>query len=262
MSESKIKIHRTAMVDEKAILAENVEVGPNTIIGPKVKIGVGTKIGANVVIDGSTIIGENCQIFTGAIIGTQPQDLKYKGEDTKVVIGDRCTIREYVTVNRGTISAGETKIGNDCLLMAYVHVAHDCKVGNRVILANNATLAGHVEVEDGAIIGGLTAIHQFTKVGILAIVGGASRVAQDILPYTKSTGNPLKLYGLNTIGLERNNISVEIRNEIKKAYKILFRSQKNISQAMVELELIENKSKELEHFIFFIKNSERGIARE
>ena len=256
------KIHKTAIIDEKAILGENVEIGPHTIIGPKVKIGNGTVVGANVVIEGNTVIGENCNIFTGAIIGNPPQDLKYKGEDTKVVIGDRCTIREYVTVNRGTISAGETKVGSDCLLMSYVHIAHDCRVGNRVILANNATLAGHVEIEDGAIIGGLTPIHQFTKIGTLAIVGGASRINQDIPPYCKAAGSPVKLFGLNSIGLERNNISLEIRSELKKAYKIFFRSQKNTSQAILELEAFENKSKELEHFIGFIKNSERGISRE
>lgn len=255
-------IHKTAIVDEKAILAKDVEVGPHTIIGKKVRIGAGTVVGANVVIEGNTVIGENCHIFTGAIIGNPPQDLKYKGEDTKVIIGDRTVIREYVTVNRGTVSAGETKVGNDCLLMAYVHIAHDCVVGNRVILANNGTLAGHVEIEDGAIIGGLTAIHQFTKIGTLAIIGGASRVNQDVLPYTKSAGNPLKLFGLNSIGLERNNVSVETRAELKKAYKLMFRNEKNTTQALADLEAFENKSKELEHFIFFIKNSHRGITRE
>ncbi|MCP4482709.1 MAG: acyl-ACP--UDP-N-acetylglucosamine O-acyltransferase [bacterium] len=257
-----MNIHKTAMVDRKASLGKDITVGPNTIIYPNVEIGSGTIIGANVVIEGATKIGRNCQVFTGAVIGNPPQDLKYAGEDTKVTIGDNSVVREYVTLNRGTVAQGETSIGSNCLLMAYVHIAHDCIVGNSVVIANNGTLAGHVQVADGAIIGGLTAIHQFVKVGELSIIGGASRVSKDIPPYTKSAGNPLKMYGLNTIGLERNNVLSETRKELKKAYRVLFRSNHNTKQALNILEDTPSEYLEVSNFINFIRSSERGISKE
>ena len=255
-------IHKTALVHPDAILGNDVRVGPHTIIGPKVQIGAGSHIGANIVIEGSVEIGEKCNIYTGAIIGNPPQDLKYNGEDTKVVVGNNCTIREYVTVNRGTSLAGETRIGDNCLLMAYVHIAHDCVVGNGVVLANNATLAGHVEIDDSAIVGGLTAIHQFVKIGTLTILGGASRVSKDVPPYCKAAGNPLRMYGLNSIGLQRNNFSAELRLELKRVYKIIFRSKYNTTQALEALAKFETKYDEVNAFISFVKESERGICKE
>ncbi|MFC1485327.1 acyl-ACP--UDP-N-acetylglucosamine O-acyltransferase [bacterium] len=255
-------IHKTALIHPDAVLGVDVQVGPNTIIGPNVKIGANTIIGPNVVIEGTVEIGGKCQIYTGAIIGNPPQDLKYKGEDTKAVVGSGTIIREYVTINRGTSATGETRIGDNCLLMAYVHIAHDCIVGNNVVLANNATLAGHVMVDDRAIIGGLTPIHQFVRIGLLAIVGGYSRVTKDVPPYCKAAGSPLRMYGLNTIGLQRSNISVNAREDLKRAYKILFRSKRNTTQAIKCLEALKDRCDEVNTLISFIKESERGICKE
>ncbi|MDR0676876.1 MAG: acyl-ACP--UDP-N-acetylglucosamine O-acyltransferase [Elusimicrobiota bacterium] len=255
------KIHKSAIIDKNTIIGKGVIVGPNTIITNKVKIGDGTIIGANVIIEGNTIIGKNCKIFTGAIIGNPPQDLKYQNEDTKVSIGNNTIIREYVTINRGTKASGETKIGDDCLLMTNVHIAHDCIIGNKVILANVVALAGHVEIEEGAIVGGLTPVHQFVRIGRYSIIGGGARVPQDIPPYCKATDSPAKLYGLNTIGLQRNNFSDEAIAELKKAYKIIFRSKDLFSTAIKKVEELENKSKEVKIFLDFIKNSKRGVPR-
>src|SRR5574344_1516152 len=254
-------IHKTAIIYDGAQIGDNVYIGPNTIIGEKAKIGDGTVIGANVVVDGSTVIGKNCKIFTGAIIGNPPQDLKYKDEDTKVFVGDNTVIREYVTINRGTVAAGETRVGSNCLLMTNVHIAHDCIVGNKVILANVVTLAGHVEVEDNAIIGGLTPVHQVVKIGRFAMVGGGARGPQDIPPYCKATDSPAKLYGLNNIGWERNNFSQEAISELKRADKIIFRGSKLMSVAIKEVESLDNKTAPVKIFLDFIKNSKRGIHR-
>lgn len=257
-----MKIHKTALVHPDAVIGENVEVGPFSIIGRDVKIGNGTKIEANVLIDGDTEIGEECHIFTGAIIGTPPQDLKYRGERTKVSIGNRNVIREYVTINRGTAAVGETKIGDNNLFMAYAHVAHDCVIGSYVVLANNATLAGHVVVEDRAIIGGMTPVHQFCRIGTFTILGGGSRTNKDVPPYCKAAGSPIKMYGLNTIALERNNFSLDVRNQLKRAYKIVYRSKMNTSQALVQLKKETNWCDEVKYFIQFIAESERGITKE
>ncbi|MFH1239431.1 MAG: acyl-ACP--UDP-N-acetylglucosamine O-acyltransferase [bacterium] len=257
-----MKAHKTALVHPEAIIADDVEIGPHTIIGENVTIGKGTKIGANIVIDGSTKIGENCQVYTGAVIGVPPQDLKYKGEDTKVIIGDNNVIREYVTINRATAATGETKIGNNNLIMAYAHVAHDCVIGNGVILANVATLAGHVVIEDKAIVGGLTPIHQFVHIGTMSIVGGHSRVVKDIPPYCKAAGSPIKMFGLNSVGLDRHNFPEEVKAQLRKAYKIIFRSKLNTTQAIQKLEKESNLCDEVNHFIAFIKESERGICKE
>ncbi len=257
-----MKVHKTALVHPDAIVGENVEVGPFSIIGKDVKIGKGTKIEANVLIDGDTEIGEECHIFTGAIIGTPPQDLKYQGERTKVIIGNRNVIREYVTINRGTAAVGETKIGDNNLFMAYAHVAHDCVIGNYVVLANNATLAGHVVVEDRAIIGGMTPVHQFCRIGTFTILGGGSRTNKDVPPYCKAAGSPIKMYGLNIIALERNNFSQDVRNQLKKAYKIVYRSKMNTSQALIQLKKETNWCDEVKYFIQFIAESERGITKE
>jgi len=257
-----VEIHRTAVIHKRASLGEGVKVGPYTIIGEKVQVGRNTRIHAHVMIEGHTEIGENCQIFNGTVIGTPPQSLKYQGEDTRVVIGDNNIIREYVTINKGTTATGETRIGNNCMLMAYVHIAHDCVLGNDVFLANVATLGGHVVVEDKAIIGGLTPVHQFVRIGTLAIVGGGSRTAKDVPPYCKAAGVPIRMYGLNSVGLSRNNFPPLVKEQLKMVYKTVFRSNLNTSQA---LEVLSKKSDffdEAKHFINFVRESERGICKE
>lgn len=257
-------IHKTAHIHPDAVIADDVEIGPNTIIDANVTIGSGVVIGANVVIEGKVTINDKVKIFTGTIIGSPPQDLKYRGEETSVVIGKGTVIREYVTINRGTSTRGETRVGEQCLLMAYVHIGHDCVVGNEVVLANNATLAGHVELEDKAIIGGITPIHQFVRVGTMAIIGGGSRVPKDVPPYCKAAGSPMKMFGLNTVGLQRNNFSPTVREALKHAYKIMFRSNLNTTQALAHLEKerLTDMCDEVKHFISFIKESERGICKE
>ena len=222
---AKVTIHPTAIVDERAELGVGVEVGPYTVIGPDVKIGDHTRLGARVTIEGYTTVGADCELFTGAVIGSVTQDKKYKGGKTYLRIGDDNKIREYVTINPGTAEGTQTVIGHHNLIMAYAHVAHDCQVGNDVTLANAATLAGHVVISDHAIIGGLSAVHQFGRIGTLAIVGGCSKVVQDVPPYMMVDGHPAKAYGLNVVGLERANFPREERALLKKAFKIVFRSR-------------------------------------
>jgi UDP-N-acetylglucosamine acyltransferase len=255
-------IHKTAIIDAKAELDSEVEVGPYCIIGSHVKIGKGTRLSPHVVIDGWTQIGEGCHIFQFASIGAIPQDLKYKGEESWVILGNNNVIREFVTINRGTAqSGGRTVIGDHNLLMAYCHVAHDCKIGNHVILANNATLAGHIEIEDYAIVGGLVAVHQFVRLGGYSIIGGGSGVNKDIPPYMIANGQRVKLYGLNTVGLKRHNFSHEAVSNLKKAYRIIFRSSLTAKKALDQLQAEIKNSPEVDHLINFIKNSKRGIAR-
>ncbi len=255
-------IHKTALINPDAIIAEDVEIGPFTIIGGSVSIGKGTKIGARVIVEGDAQIGENCQVFTGAIIGNMPQDLKYGGEHTKVIIGNNNIIREYVTINRGTQLTGKTVIGEKNLIMSYAHIAHDCVIGDEVILANAVTMAGHVIVDDKAIVGGLSPVHQFVRIGTLSIVGGGSRVAKDVPPYCMAAGAPIRMFGLNVVGLERNNFSHDVKSQIKKAYKILFRSKLNTTQALKKLEKEPDLSDEVMQFMSFIRESERGICKE
>ncbi len=257
-----MKIHKTALIHPDAIIGNDVEIGAYTIIDKDVTIGNETIIGPRVIIEGTADIGKNCKIYTGAIIGNPPQDLKYKGEPTKVFIGDNNIIREYVTINRATIATGETKIGNNNLIMAYAHIAHDCTIGNGTILANVATLAGHVVIEDKAIVGGLTPVHQFVRIGTLAIVGGSSRTTKDIPPYCKAAGSPIRMFGLNSVALQRSNFSEEVKMQLKRVYKIVFRSRLNTTQAIAELEKESNLCDEARHFIAFIKESERGICKE
>jgi len=255
-------IHKTAIIDAKAELDSEVEVGPYCIIGSHVKIGKGTRLSPHVVIDGWTQIGEGCHIFQFASIGAIPQDLKYKGEESWVILGNNNVIREFVTINRGTAqSGGRTVIGDHNLLMAYCHVAHDCKIGNHVILANNATLAGHIEIEDYAIVGGLVAVHQFVRLGCHSIISGFSGANKDIPPYMIANGQRVKLYGLNTVGLKRHNFSHEAVSNLKKAYRIIFRSSLTAKKALDQLQAEIKNSPEVDHLINFIKNSKRGIAR-
>jgi len=255
-------IHPTAIVHKNARLAELVSVGPFSTIGENVSIGKGTAVGTHCVIEGYTAIGERCKIFTGAVIGSAPQDLKYKGEKSFLKIGDDNVIREYVTMNPGTGAGGSTVIGDKNEFMAYAHIAHDCKIGSEVIIANLGTLAGHVTVEDRVVIGGAVAIHQFVRVGTLAIVGGYSKIVQDILPYSMTAGNPVKLYSINSVGLQRAGLSDAARLALKKALKFVQNKELSLPHA---LRLIEEKlmpyPQEVSRLVDFIKDSKRGITR-
>jgi UDP-N-acetylglucosamine acyltransferase len=256
-----MNIHPTAIVSKKAQLPDDLEVGPYSIIGDNVKIGEGTKIGAFCVIEGNTTIGKRCKIFTGAVIGSIPQDLKYKGEKSFLEIGDDNIIREYCTFNPGTGEGGKTIVGNGNLFMAYSHVAHDCVIGNKCIIANVGTLAGHVTVEDQAVIGGLVAIHQFVRVGRLSIIGGCSKVVQDIPPYSTCDGHPARVYGLNLVGLKRTNMDPSVIKELSYCFKIIFNSGLSIKNAIREIESKRNLSSETIYLIDFIKKSSRGVCR-
>jgi len=255
-----VHIHPQAICSKKARIADDVEVGPYTIINDEVTVGAGTKIGASCVIDGHTTVGKNCKIFTGAVIGSIPQDLKYKGEAAYLEIGDNNVIREYCTLNIGTGEGGKTIVGNNNLIMAYSHVAHDCVVGNDCIIANCGTLAGHVTIEDKAVVGGLVAIHQFTRVGKLSIIGGCSKVVQDIPPFSTCDGHPAKTFGLNIVGLRRASLSAKAVSDLKQAFKLLFNSGLAISHAIDKILAEIPATEEISYLIDFIKNSKRGIC--
>jgi len=258
-----VKIHPTAIVSPKAQLGVNVEVGPFSIIEDDVQIGDNTKISSNVKIKPYTTIGQNCQIFEGSVIGGLPQHIGFKGEKTFVKIGDNVVIREYVTVNRGTsFDDGITQIGDNTYLMAYVHIAHDCKVGHDTILANNVTLAGHVQIGDYVFIGGLTPIHQFCRVGDYAMVGGASAVDKDIPPFTRASKNHALLYGLNLVGLQRRGFTKEQIKLLKEAYKTVFLRSNTISEGIQRVKETLPMTPEIQKFIQFIETSKRGIAPE
>jgi UDP-N-acetylglucosamine acyltransferase len=258
---SKPKIHRTAIVESDAKFADGVVIGPYCIVGKGVKIGKNTRLSSHVFIE-ETEIGRDCIIYPFTSIGLPPQDVKYKGEKTKVKIGDRNIIREYITIHRASIGGDYvTEIGNDNFLMAYVHIAHDCKIGNFIIMANAATLAGHVIVEDYAVIGGLVAVHQFTRIGAHSMIGGFSGVGQDIPPYTTASGSRAKLYGLNTTGLRRRGFDESTINDLKQAYRILFRSKLTLKEAIDKIRNEINQSKEIKHLLQFIEKNKRGICR-
>lgn len=237
-----MSIHPTAIVHKDAKIHETVEIGPYAVIEENVEIGEGSKI------------------FSHAVIGSPSQDLKYRGERTFVRIGENTTIREFVTINCATGEGEETIVGSNCLLMAYVHIAHNCKVGNGVVIANCGTLAGHVEIEDKTIIGGLSAIHQFCRIGILSLIGGCSKVVQDIPPYMIADGHPTKVYSINIVGLRRNNISESIRNNLKQAFKLIYRSGLGTSHAIQKIREEIPDSPEITHLISFIQSSTRGIC--
>jgi len=256
------EIHSTAIVSPTAQVEEDTIIGPFCIIGDNVHIRKGTRLISNIVVEGNTEIGEDCTVYPFTSIGLPPQDLKYKGEKTGLKIGKQNTIREYVTIHRASVSGdGLTTIGDNNFLMAYVHVAHDCKIGNSVIMANVATLAGHVSVGDYAVIGGLVAIHQFTRVGAYAMVGGFSGVGQDIPPYMIASGARVKLFGLNTVGLKRHGFSDSTINELKKAYKILFREKRTLKDAIKKIQEDLPYTDEIKHLIEFIQKNKRGICR-
>lgn len=256
-------IHETAIVHPTADLAEGVEIGPYAIIGEKVKIGKGTRIGPHCVIDKWTTIGEGCQIFSHASIGAPPQHLRYKGEETYVIIGNRNIIREFVTIHRGTpFGNGKTVIGDENFLMAYAHVAHDCILGNRIIMASYAALGGHVEIGDHAIIGGIVAIHQFVRIGTYAFIGGATALTRDIPPYVTASGMKVKFYGINVVNLQRNNVPEEVITALRRAYRLLFRSHLTMEEAIRQLQQDPVYSfPEVRHMVEFIQGTKRGITR-
>jgi UDP-N-acetylglucosamine acyltransferase len=255
-------IHPTAIVHSAARIDEGVSIGPYAVIGEHVSIAAGTTVGPHSVIEGWTEIGRDNRIFQFASVGADPQDLKFHGEQSFLRIGDRNTVREFVTLHRGTEDGGgETVIGDDNLFMAYSHVAHDCRVGNRVILANAATLAGHVVVDDHAILGGLSGVHQFTRIGSHAMVSGGSVVVQDIAPFIIAQGDRAKPSGLNLVGLKRRGFSDSTLRDLKTAYKIVFRSGLRLEEALEKVAAELDESPELKTFTEFIGNSRRGIAR-
>ena len=261
MENATSEIHSTAVIHPDAKIGKNVIIGPGAVIGEHVEIGDGTKIGANVVIGGWTTIGKNNEFFPGCAIGLEPQDLKFKGEKTRTVIGNNNKIREFVTIHRGTDDKYETRIGNNCLIMAYVHIAHDCIIGDNCVLANAATFAGHVEVEDYAVVGGLTAIHQFTRVGRHAMIGGCSAVTQDVVPYMLSEGNKARAVYINIVGLQRRGFSEEQIKTLREVYKIIFKKKLKLEEALQILEKEYSHFDEAMKVVEFIRKSKRGITR-
>jgi UDP-N-acetylglucosamine acyltransferase len=255
-------IHPTAIVDSKADIEENVNIGAYSMVGANVRIGSGTVIGPHVVIQSFVDIGPDCQIFQYASIGAVPQALKFEGEETHVKIGRGTVVREFVTINRGTgFGGGITEVGEKNFLMAYVHIAHDCKTGQNVILANNATLAGHIVIEDFVTVGGLVAIHQFVRIGKYAYIGGKSAVVKDIPPYVIAAGDRAKLHGLNSVGLKRQSFTQETVSKLKKAYRIIFRFGLTLNEAIERVRAEVDQIPEVIEFIQFIKSSQRGITR-
>ncbi len=255
-------IHPTAVVHPQAKISPGVKIGPYSLVGENVQIGRDTTLDSHVIVEGWTQIGERCSLFPFVSVGAAPQAVRYRGEPTRLTIGHDNVIREFVTINRGTVEGGgETKVGNGNLIMAYSHIAHDCQVGNRVIMANGSTLAGHIEVEDFAIVGGLVAIHQFVRVGCYAIIGGASAIPQDIPPYMVAAGNRARLFGLNTIGLKRHKFSEATMGALKQAYRILFRSHLPLRKALERVEKEVPELPEIRHLIDFLSKSKRGVCR-
>ncbi len=254
------RIHATAIVDPAAHLDDDVEVGAYALVGPGVRVGTGTRVMPHAVLVRDTTIGERCEIHHGAVVGGDPQDKKFEDEHTVCLIGNDTVIREFVTVNRGTRALGRTQVGDGCLLMAYVHVAHDCQIGDGVILSNAVNLAGHVTIDEMAIVGGMTPIHQFVRIGAHAFVGGGSRVQKDVPPYVKAAGNPIQLFGLNSVGLDRRGFPENVKLELKRAYRLFFQSKLNISQALERAREELHPYPEIVRFLTFIAESERGVT--
>lgn len=256
--------HPTAIIDSSCQISPEANIGPYCIIGPNTQIGAGTRLGSHVTIAGWTAIGERCHFYGHSSVGTDPQDLKYKGEPTYLTIGNDNVFREFVTLNRGTKGGrGITQIGDNNFLMAYSHVAHDCLVGNSIIMANAATLAGHVTIGDHATVGAFSAVHQFCRVGPHAFIGGFSVITRDVLPYIKTVGdrNQAKIYGINTIGLQRKGFSEECIAELKQAYRICFRSNMNTRDALIQMRDKRWDAPEVAILVEFMESSERGFIR-
>jgi UDP-N-acetylglucosamine acyltransferase len=254
------RIHPTAIIHPDAVLAADVEVGPYAIIGEGCTVGEGSVIGARSTLERFVTLGPRVKLGVGVALGGDPQDSKFKGERTTVEIGEGTTIRDYSTVNRGTTHSHKTVVGKHCFLMTYVHLGHDCHVGDHVVIANGSQFAGHVTIGDRANISGLTAVHQFVNIGAYSFIGGCSRVPKDIPPYIKAVGNPVKLYGLNTVGLQRNGFPEDVLRELKRAYRLFFRSELNVSQALEKATSELHMTGEVKTFVDFVASSERGVV--
>lgn len=253
------RVHPSALVDPGAVLGTGVDVGPWTMIGPHVEVGDGCRIGARCTLQQHVRLGEAVQLGSGVHLGGDPQDLKYRGEETWCEIGAHTIIREYSTVNRGTTATGRTSVGAHCFLMTYVHVAHDCQLGDHVTIANGTQMAGHVTVQDYAVISGLNAIHQFVTIGAYSFVGGASRVNQDVPPFTKAVGSPIELYGLNAVLMQRLGFPPETMVALKRAYRIVFNSDLSLSRAVARAREEVPPLPEVERFLSFVSNTGRGV---
>ncbi len=256
-----VSIHPLAVVQPGAELGEEVSIGPFCQVGAEVRLGDRVVLRSHVNVEGRTVLGAGCEVWPFANVGGKTQDLKYKGGAPRLVVGENTVIRECATLNCATFDGGETRVGSKCLVMAYCHVAHDCIVGDRVIMANNATLAGHVIIEDDAIIGGLTGIHQFVRIGRMSILGGFTKAVKDVPPYMMADGDPLKIFGPNKVGLERHGVSAETQQALKQAYKIVFRTDLTTAKALERIEAEVPPSPEVREFVEFIRNSERGISK-
>ena len=254
------RIHPTAIVDKSAQIAKDAEVGPWVIVGPNCVVGPGCRLEPRSTLQENVRLGTNVTVGIGSVLGGNPQDLKFKGEVTHVEVGDNTTIREYVTINRGTSYSYKTTVGANCFLMSYSHLAHDCHVGSNVIMSNATQLAGHVTVEDFVIISGVCAVHQFVKIGRHAFIGGMSRVQKDVPPFVKAVGSPIKLYGLNSIGLQRRGFTEEVVTELKRAYRLFFRSELNVSQALERAAAELKPYPEVKALIDFVEASGRGVT--
>jgi UDP-N-acetylglucosamine acyltransferase len=255
-------VHPTALVEPGAELDRNVQVGPYTIIGGDVRLGARTVVGSHTVLEGSVDVGADCRIGSHVVIGAPPQDLKYGGEPTRVTVGEGSVVREFATVHRASVGGnGVTSVGAHAYLMAYVHVAHNCRVGEHVIMANQASLAGHVEIGQHALVGAMTGVHQFVRIGDYAFVGACSAVVQDVPPYVMAVGDRAKPYGLNVVGLRRHGFSSEVLRALKEAYRLVFAANLNTSQALAQFDAAGQRSPEVQLFIDFIKRSQRGICK-
>jgi UDP-N-acetylglucosamine acyltransferase len=255
-----VRIHPTAIVHDGAQLGADVEIGAYAMVGENCTIGDGSIIAPRAILERNVILGKEVKIGSGTILGGDPQDLKFKGEMTTVEVGDGTTIREYSTINRGTTHSYKTSIGKNCFIMSYVHLAHDCQVGDGAIIVNSVQLAGHVTVGEKAIIAGQSAAHQFVKIGKYSFIGGCSRISQDVPPYIKAVGNPIKLYGLNSVGLQRNNFPEEVVRELKRAYRLFFRSELNLTQAKQRAATDLKPFPEVQDLLRFLEESGRGVV--
>lgn len=254
------RIHPSAIIDPKAEIGKDVEIGPWAFVGPHCTVGAGSSLAMRSVLESHVKLGKNVKVGIGSVLGGLPQDLKFKGEETWVEIGDGTTIREYATINRGTSESHKTSVGSNSFLMSYVHLAHDCHIGNHVIISNGTQLAGHVTVEDYAGISGLCAVHQFTRIGAHAYIGGCSRVPKDVPPFVRAVGNPIQLYGLNSVGLQRRGFKPEAIAELKRAYRLFFRSELNVSQAIEQARAELKQIPEVMALVNFLEASERGAT--
>jgi UDP-N-acetylglucosamine acyltransferase len=253
-------IHPTAVVAGDAQIGADVTIGAFAIVGENCTLGDGCVVSARASLERNVTLGAGVKVGSGSILGGDPQDLKFKGEPTVVEIGDGTTIREYATINRGTSQSFRTTVGSNCLIMSYVHLGHDCHIADGVILSNGVQLAGHVTIEEKATISGLVAVHQFARIGRFSFVGGMSRVSKDVPPFIKAVGNPIKLYGLNSVGLQRNNFPDEVIRELKRAYRLFFRSELNVSQALERARAELHPYPEVEALIRFVDESGRGVV--